>query len=127
MATPDSDDLFPDNVPADAPADAPADVAAHVTAAKRSLVVNVFLYTVARLLLVAAIVGVMVGVVTLLNVEVPPILLLAVAVIIQLPLSHLLLAGLRGRLTAGMEVVGARRRDEKSQLRARLRGEDKPA
>lgn len=127
MATPDSDDLFPDNVPADAPADAPADVAAHVTAAKRSLVVNVFLYTVARLLLVAAIVGVMVGVVTLLNVEVPLILLLAVAVIIQLPLSHLLLAGLRGRLTAGMEVVGARRRDEKSQLRARLRGEDKPA
>ncbi len=123
MATPDSDDLFPDNVPADAP----ADVAAHVTAAKRSLVVNVFLYTVARLLLVAAIVGVMVGVDTLLNVEVPPILLLAVAVIIQLPLSHLLLAGLRGRLTAGMEVVGARRRDEKSQLRARLRGEDKPA
>lgn len=127
MATPDSDDLFPDNVPADAPADAPADFAAHVTAAKRSLVVNVFLYTVARLLLVAAIVGVMVGVDTLLNVEVPPILLLAVAVIIQLPLSHLLLAGLRGRLTAGMEVVGARRRDEKSQLRARLRGEDKPA
>jgi hypothetical protein len=97
-----------------------------VRAAKRSLVRNVLIYTGARLLLVAVLVGVMLGVAKLFGVAIPLIIALAVAVIIQLPVSHLLLAGLRSRLTADMEVVGARRRTDKEHLRAQLRGEDGP-
>lgn len=92
--------------------------------AKRSLARNVLVYTGARLLLVAVLVAVILGVAKLVGVAIPLIVALAVAVIIQLPLSHLLLAGLRSRLTADMEIVGARRRDEKKHLRAQLRGED---
>ncbi len=98
-----------------------------VGAAKRSLTRNVLLYTVARLLMVAAIVGIMLGITTLMDVRFPLIVALVVAVIIQLPLSHLLLAGLRRRLTADMEVVGSRRRHDKAQLRAQLRGEERGA
>lgn len=98
-----------------------------VAAAKRSLVVNVLLYTGARLLLVAGIVGIMLGISALLSLQFPLLVALAVAVIIQLPLAHLLLAGLRQRLTADMEIVGARRRADKEQLRAQLRGDDRAA
>ncbi len=92
--------------------------------AKRSLVRNVFVYTAARLLLVAVLVAVILGIAKLVGVDIPLIVALAVAVIIQLPLAHLVLAGLRNKLTANMEVVGAERREDKAQLRAQLRGED---
>lgn len=113
MATPDADDSQAD--------------AADVRQAKRSLVLNVLAYTAARLLLVAVLVGIMLGVAKLVGVQIPLIVALAVAVIIQLPLAHLGLAGLRSRLTADMEVVGAQRRADKEHLRAQLRGEDPPA
>lgn len=118
MATPHS--------PEPASADAAAD-AAEVSAAKRALARNVLVYTGARLLLVAAIVAAMLGIAKLVQVDIPLIVALAVAIIIQLPVSHVALAGLRRTLTADMEIVGARRRADKEQLRAQLRGEDGPA
>ncbi len=118
VATSDADDSTPRDHPVVQAS------ATDVGQAKRSLARNVLIYTAARLVLVAVLVAVLLGVATLVGVAIPLIIALAVAVIIQLPLSHLLLAGLRSRLTADMEVVGARRREEKEHLRAQLRGED---
>jgi hypothetical protein len=42
---------------------------------------------------------------------------------VALPLSMVLLGPLRARVTAGLAVVGARRRAERDRLRRQLRGE----
>ena len=110
MTNPHADDAKPDQPDA-------------VHRAKRSLVGRVLLYTAARLLLVAMLAGAILGIAKVVGVEIPVIVAMVVAVILQLPLSHLMLGGLRSRLTADMEVVGSQRRADKEQLRAQLRGE----
>lgn len=78
---------------------------------------DVALYSAARLALVV------VTVLLLLLAGVPLLVSLLLAVVVALPLSMVLLGPLRARVTAGLAVVGARRRAERDRLRRQLRGE----
>ena len=89
------------------------------------LLLDVFLYALARLLLVAAIAGAIFGVVALLGIrDFPAMVALLFALLLGLPLGIWLFAPLRRRATAGIAAVDERRRAEREQLQARLRGED---
>ena len=74
-------------------------------------------YTLARLCLVAAVTGL------LLLAGVPLVLAVLIGVVAALPLSMLLLRGLRKRMDAGLAVVQERRAAQREVLRARLRGD----
>jgi hypothetical protein len=76
----------------------------------------VALYSAARLALVA------VTTFLLLLAGVPLLVSLLIAMVVALPLSIVLLGSLRARVTAGLAVVGARRRAERERLRRELRG-----
>ena len=86
-----------------------------------SLVGSLVAYTLARLCLVAAVTGLLV------LAGVPLILALLIGVVAALPLSMLLLRGLRKRMDAGVAAVQERRTAQREVLRARLRGDDLPA
>lgn len=87
------------------------------------VVVDVLLYTFARLLLVAVLAAVIVGVGHLLGVgEFPVVVAVLFALVLALPLGIWLFAPLRRRATASMAVFDGRRRLEREQLRSRLRG-----
>jgi hypothetical protein len=89
--------------------------------------VDVVLYATARLLLVAALAGAIYGVARLLGVtQFPVVVALLFALIIAMPLGIWLFAPLRRRATAALAIAGERRRAEREQLRARLRGEALP-
>lgn len=87
-------------------------------------VVDVVVYTVARLLLVAVLAGVIYGCGRLLGIgDFPPIIAMLLALIISLPLGMWLFAPLRRRATASLSVADEGRRRERAGLQARLRGE----
>ena len=89
------------------------------------LVVDVAAYAVARLLLVAVLTAVIFGAGHLLGVrEFPIIVALLFALVIALPLGIWIFAPLRRRATASIAVFDERRRKDREQLRARLRGEE---
>lgn len=89
---------------------------------------SVALYVVARLALVAALTAVIYGIGRALGVhEFPIVVALLFALVIAMPLGMWLFAPLRRRATAGLEEAAARRRRDREQLRARLRGEEPPA
>ena len=91
------------------------------------VVVDVLLYAAARLLLVVALSGAIYGVARLLGItQFPVVVAVLFALVIAMPLGIWLFAPLRRRATAGLAVAGERRRREREQLRARLRGEDPP-
>jgi len=91
------------------------------------MVVDVLLYATARLLLVAALGGAIYGVARLLGVtQFPVVVAVLFALIIAMPLGIWLFAPLRRRATAALAIAGERRRAEREQLRARLRGEALP-
>ncbi|MGH3561476.1 MAG: DUF4229 domain-containing protein [Mycobacterium sp.] len=91
------------------------------------VVVDILLYTAARLLLVIVLTAVIYGLGRLLGVrEFPVIVALLFALIIALPLGMWLFSPLRRRATAGLAMAGERRRQDREQLRARLRGEVPP-
>ncbi|KJX74589.1 DUF4229 domain-containing protein [Mycobacterium lepromatosis] len=91
------------------------------------LVVDVLLYAAARLLLVILLGSAIYGVARLLGVTQLPIVVAALfALIIAMPLGIWLFSPLRRRATAALAAVGERRRSEREQLRARLRGEPLP-
>jgi hypothetical protein len=97
------------------------------SSAGRAAVVNVLLYVVARLVLVAAVTAVIYGVGRLLGVhEFPLIVALLFALVIAMPLGIWLFGPLRRRANEGLEVATERRRRDREQLRARLRGEAPP-
>ena len=77
-------------------------------------------YTLARLCLVAAVAGLLV------LAGVPLLLAVLIGVIAALPLSMLLLRGLRGQVDAGLTAARERRAAQREVLRARLRGDDLP-
>lgn len=81
-------------------------------------------YTVARLGLVVAVTAVIVFGARLVSVEVPLIVAILFALIIGMPVSMVLLKGLRARVNEDISTVDQRRRRDKEQLRARLRGDD---
>jgi FtsH-binding integral membrane protein len=85
---------------------------------------DVMMYAGARLLLAAALAAVIYGVARLLGIDDFPIYVaVAFAIVIALPLGIWIFAPLRRRATAGMMAVDQRRRRDREQLRARLRGE----
>jgi ABC-type proline/glycine betaine transport system permease subunit len=86
------------------------------------------LYVIARLALVAALAAVIFGIGRALGVhEFPVVVALLFALVIAMPLGMWLFAPLRRRATEGLEQVTARRRRDREQLQARLRGEEPPA
>ncbi len=90
----------------------------------RRVVVDVGLYAAARLLLVVALGGAIYGVARVLGVtEFPIVVAVLFALIIAMPLGIWLFGPLRRRATAGLAIAGQRRRREREQLHARLRGE----
>ncbi|GAB2646100.1 hypothetical protein GCM10027088_23930 [Nocardia goodfellowii] len=89
----------------------------------KRLVRNLALYTLARLVLVAVITAVIVLVAKLVKVEIPIVVAALFALIIAMPLSLTLFKKLRTRVNEDIAQVDAKRRADKAQLRARLRGE----
>ena len=88
------------------------------------MIVDVVAYAVARLLLVVVVGAAIYGIAKLLGVTQFPIVVAALfALIIAMPLGIWVFAPLRRRATASLAVAGERRRAEREQLRARLRGE----
>lgn len=93
------------------------------TSPGRRLARNLALYTLARLALVAILtVVIMVGA-AVVTVEIPLVVAILFAIVIALPLSLTLFKGLRGKVNADIAAVDERRRRDKAQLRARLRGD----
>ena len=88
---------------------------------------HVGLYAVARLLLVAAVAALIYGVARLAGVDdFPPYIAVAFAIVIALPLGIWIFAPLRRRATASIAEFDERRRRDREQLQARLRGEKPP-
>ncbi|TLF58123.1 DUF4229 domain-containing protein [Nocardia cyriacigeorgica] len=85
---------------------------------------NLALYTVARLTLVALITAVIMLAAKLIDVQIPLVVAALFALIIAMPLSLILFKGLRTRVNEDIAVVDERRRQDKAQLRARLRGDE---
>ena len=87
-------------------------------------VVDVIVYTVARLALVAVLSAVIYGLGRLLGLsDFPPVVAVLLALIVALPLGMWVFTPLRRRATASLALAGERRRRDREQLQARLRGE----
>ena len=90
--------------------------------------VDVLVYLAARLMLVVALAALIFGVGHLLGVrEFPLVVALLFALVIALPLGIWLFAPLRRRATASVAAFDERRRKDREQLQARLRGDVPPA
>jgi uncharacterized protein DUF4229 len=96
---------------------APADPRAR-SVREPGLAATVALYTLARLGLLALIAAL------LLMAGTPLVIALLVALIVALPLSMFVFRGLRTRLDVALATARARRGEERTALRARLRGEE---
>jgi Protein of unknown function (DUF4229) len=91
------------------------------------LVADLVVYAAARLLLVAALTAVIWGAGHVLGLrDFPIVVALLFAMVIALPLGIWMFAPLRRRATASIAVFDERRRNDREQLQARLRGEDPP-
>jgi hypothetical protein len=89
--------------------------------------VSVFIYAAARVALVAVLAAGIYGIGRGLGVrEFPIVVALLFALVIAMPLGFWLFGPLRRRATAGIDAATARRRHDREQLRARLRGEAPP-
>lgn len=91
---------------------------------KGTLVRDVVLYSVARLLLVVVIAALVVGGGKLFDIEVPLLVAAIFAVLIALPLSLVLFSKLRVRVNRAIAAYDEQRRTDQAELRAKLRGED---
>lgn len=88
------------------------------------LVIDVLLYALARLGLIAALTGVIYGGGLLLGVhEFPVMIALMFAIVVGLPLGIWLFAPLRRKATAGIAAFDEQRRTDRAELQARLRGD----
>jgi hypothetical protein len=91
------------------------------------MVVDVFAYLVARLLLAAALAGVLYAVGRLIGLtDFPVAVAVLMAIVIAFPLGIWLFAPLRKRATASIAAFDEGRRRDRDQLRARLRGDQPP-
>jgi hypothetical protein len=94
-------------------------------APRSSLVVDVLAYVLARLLLVVVLTAAIFGAGHLLGVrDFPVVVAFLFALVIALPLGIWIFAPLRRRATASIAVFDERRRKDREQLQARLRGEE---
>jgi Protein of unknown function (DUF4229) len=90
-------------------------------------VADILLYAAARLVLVVALAAAICGAARLLGVHQFPVIVAALfALVIGMPLGMWLFGPLRRRATTGLEAVIERRRRDREELRARLRGEGPP-
>jgi membrane protein implicated in regulation of membrane protease activity len=90
-------------------------------------VVDVLAYALARLVLVAILTAVIFGAGHLLGLrDFPLVVALLFALVIALPLGIWVFAPLRRRATASIAAFDERRRQDREQLQARLRGEEPP-
>ena len=85
---------------------------------------DVLLYTAARLVLVVALTAAIYFTAGEFHIQVPLVVAMLFAIILALPLGLWLLKPLRVRATAAIAEVDERRRRDRDQLQARLRGED---
>ncbi len=91
------------------------------------VVVDVVLYATARFALVVALSAAIYGAARLLGAsEFPIVVAVLFALIIAMPLGIWLFTPLRRRATAALAISGERRRRERDELRARLRGQAAP-
>jgi len=91
-------------------------------------VVDVLAYALARLLLVVVLTALIFATGHILGVrDFPLVVALLFALVIALPLGIWIFAPLRRRATASIAVFDERRRNDREQLRARLRGEETSA
>jgi hypothetical protein len=96
-----------------------------VTRPGARMLMDVAAYALARLLLVAVLTAVIFGVAHLVGIsEFPLVVALLFAIVLALPLGIWVFAPLRRRATASIAVFDERRRSDREQLRARLRGEE---
>ncbi|BDB40419.1 MULTISPECIES: DUF4229 domain-containing protein [Mycobacterium] len=87
-------------------------------------IVPVVVYAAARLLLAAVVSGAIYGVARLLGVaDFPVTVAVLLGLVVAMPLGMWVFGPLRRRATAALEVTGERRRKERDELRARLRGD----
>jgi hypothetical protein len=94
---------------------------------KPSMLRDVGVYALARLLLVAALAAVIYGIARLAGVDDFPLYIaVAFAIVIALPLGMWVFTPLRQRATASVAAFDERRRRDREQLQARLRGESPP-
>ncbi|AMO63253.1 Conserved membrane protein of uncharacterised function [Mycolicibacterium phlei] len=85
-------------------------------------------YVLARLLLVAVLTGLIFGAARVLGVqEFPLVVAMLFAIVIALPLGMWVFAPLRRRATASIAAFDERRRRDREQLQARLRGDEPPS
>ena len=92
---------------------------------RSSLVVDVVTYALARLLLVVVLTAVIFAAGHLLGVrDFPLVVAILFALVIALPLGIWIFAPLRRRATASIAALDERRRQDREQLQARLRGEE---
>lgn len=90
-------------------------------------VADILLYVAARLILVVALAAAIYGVAWLVGVhDFPVIIAVLFALVIAMPLGMWVFAPLRRRATGGLEAAFERRRRDREQLRARLRGQAPP-
>jgi len=87
------------------------------TERRPGVAVAICLYTLARLLVVAVVAGL------LALAGVPLLVAVLVGLIVALPLSMVLFRGLRGQLDQALSAARERRSAERALLRSRLRGE----
>ncbi|MCB0949426.1 MAG: DUF4229 domain-containing protein [Mycobacterium sp.] len=88
------------------------------------LLLDVLAYVGARLVLVVVVTAVILGAGHLLGVaEFPVVVALLFAIVIALPLGIWLFAPLRRRATESIATMDARRRSDREQLQAKLRGD----
>jgi hypothetical protein len=98
-----------------------------MTTTRDRVVVHVLLYAAARLILAAMLSVAIYWVARLLGVtQFPIVIAVLFALIIAMPLGIWLFSPLRRRATVALATAGQRRRAEREQLRARLRGELPP-
>ncbi|ABM11710.1 MULTISPECIES: DUF4229 domain-containing protein [Mycolicibacterium] len=92
------------------------------------LILDLLAYTAARLVLVAVVTALILGVGHLIGIrEFPVVVALLFAMVIGLPLGIWLFAPLRRRANESIAVMDERRRRDKEQLQARLRGDEDSA
>lgn len=90
------------------------------------MVTDVVVYLIARLVLVAVLTAAIYGLGYLVTGDFPVVVALLFALVIALPLGIWLFRPLRERATASIAVVDERRRKDREQLQARLRGDEPP-
>jgi hypothetical protein len=92
------------------------------------MVLDVLVYAAARVVLVVVLAAAIYGIARLLGVDDFPVYIaVAFALVIALPLGIWVFTPLRRRATASIAAVDERRRRDREQLRARLRGEQPPS